>query len=268
MSLKLCVLASGSKGNCIYVASEETSILIDAGLSAKKVAEKLNEIGVSADDLTAICVSHEHGDHVRGVRVLQKRHDLDLYANQGTRDGMRGKKHHGLPWKLFTTGQAFMINDLHIEPFSLPHDAYDPVGFVIREGATKIGIATDAGVATNLLFEKMKDCHALVIESNHDPQKLKQSERPWQLIQRISGRQGHLSNQQACDLILSLAERNPRMEQVYLAHLSSDCNTPELALGIIKSELEKKEYGHINVDLTSQNKISPLWRSGSKSEPL
>ena len=157
MSLEMCVLASGSSGNSIYVASEKTRILIDAGLSAKQVAVRLEQIGVVPESINGICVSHEHGDHINGIRVLQKRHGIPVYANAGTLNGiMRQPKSDEISAKVFQTGSPFTIGDIEIEPFSVPHDAYEPVGFRLQTLETAVGIVTDLGMATALVREKLK----------------------------------------------------------------------------------------------------------------
>ena len=157
MGLQACILASGSSGNSIYIASEKTRILVDAGLSAKQVALRLAEIGVIPESINGICISHEHGDHVSGIRVLQKRHGIPVYANAGTYNGMkRQPKSDEISVNIFQTGSAFEIGDITIEPFSVPHDAYEPVGFRIQSGNCSIGVVTDLGMGTALVREKLK----------------------------------------------------------------------------------------------------------------
>lgn len=245
-SLRLCVLASGSSGNCTWVASDSTAILIDAGLSARQTATRLAQAGGCADQIQAICVSHEHGDHTVGLRVLHRRHGIPLYANAGTVDALsRVPDLAALPWKLFSTGYAFTIGDLTIEPFSVPHDALDPVGFIISNGSARVGVVTDMGMVTSLIRERLRTCQALVIESNHDVQLLQNAPRPWSLKQRISGRQGHLSNQGAAALLREIA--TPSLRNVFLAHLSEDCNRHDLALECARNALA--EVGHADVDV-------------------
>jgi phosphoribosyl 1,2-cyclic phosphodiesterase len=261
MSLEVCVLASGSSGNAIYVASGKTRILIDAGLSARQVAVRLDEIGVAPESINGICVSHEHGDHIAGIRVLQKRHGIPVYANAGTLSGMlRQSKAHEITARIFQTGSPFMIGDLSIEPFSVPHDAYEPVGFRIQTLEAAVGIVTDLGMATALIREKLKGCHAIIVESNHDEDLLQEAPRPWPLKQRIRSRQGHLSNIDAARLIADCA--TDVLEHVFLSHLSSDCNTPDTALRTIASQLRLDGLGHINLEISHASRISSLWKKG------
>jgi len=264
MSLEVCVLASGSSGNAIYVASEKTRLLVDAGLSAKQIALRLEEIGVPVESLNGICVSHEHGDHINGLRVLQKRHGVDIYANAGTFQGIqRQVKSDEIKVKIFQTGSAFHIGNISIEPFSVPHDAYEPVGFRLQTQSCAVGIVTDLGMTTTLVREKLKGCNALVIEANHDEDLLQEAARPWSLKQRIRSRQGHLSNIDAAQLIVESASEN--LEHVFLFHLSSDCNTPEIALQTISSQLRLDGWDAINLEITHQRKISNLWKYSKKS---
>ncbi len=259
MSLEVCVLASGSSGNSIYVASEKTRILIDAGLSAKQVAVRLEQIGVVPESINGICVSHEHGDHIAGIRVLQKRHRIPVYANAGTISGiMRQPKSDEIAIKVFQTGSPFEIGDITVIPFSVPHDAYEPVGFRLQTSETAVGIVTDLGMVTSLIREKLKGCHAIIVESNHDEDLLQEAPRPWPLKQRIRSRQGHLSNMGAAQLITECA--TDTLEHVFLSHLSSDCNTPDTALRTVASQLRLDGLEHINLEISLARQISSIWK--------
>ncbi len=255
MSLKLCVLGSGSSGNCTFVGTGTTRILIDAGLSAKKTAERLAEIGERADDINAICVSHEHGDHIAGIRVLQKNHRIPVYANGGTLDAiLRDRKQDGLDCRRFTTGSPFSIGDFKIEAFSVPHDAYEPVGFVLHSDAFSVGIVTDLGIVTHLVREKLRKCRVVVIEANHDENLLHEAPRPWSLKQRIRGNQGHLSNRAAAELIAEIA--GDGLQHLFLAHLSSDCNSPHHAKTTVETILADAGHHHVTVRLTGAECVS------------
>jgi len=249
MTLRVCVLASGSSGNCTYVGSDRTQLLVDAGLSGREIGARLESIGVRAEDIDAVCLTHEHDDHRASLGVLQRRYGTALYANAGTIDGVqRDRRLQGLPWNVFTTGSAFMIGDLTIEPFSVPHDSYDPVGFAVSAGTLRVGIVTDMGMATSLVRERLKQCRVLVIESNHDEEMLRDSPRPWSLKQRIAGRQGHFSNAQAAALVTELA--GDHLDSVLLAHLSADCNRPELAMEAVRRALREGGYPEVDVYVT------------------
>ncbi|MFC1498799.1 MBL fold metallo-hydrolase [Verrucomicrobiota bacterium] len=257
MPLKTCVLGSGSSGNCIYVASEQTRILIDAGLSCKETARRLSVIGVELNSINAVCVTHEHDDHVSSLGPLHRKTGVKLYANTGTIEVMeRRKKCQGLPWNVFTTGAPFNIGDILITPFSVPHDSYDPVGFTVSHENSKLGIVTDMGAATELIKERLKHCQVMIVEANHDIDMLKNSHRPWSLKQRIASRQGHLSNEKAGELLTGVAGRE--LKAVFLAHLSSDCNRSEFAVHTVKEALKKIGRADIAIKLTYPDKQSEV----------
>ncbi|MDK2857725.1 MAG: hypothetical protein PWQ29_128 [Verrucomicrobiota bacterium] len=262
MTVKFCVLGSGSSGNCTFIGTEKTRILVDAGLSARRTAKRLAEIGERAETINAICVSHEHGDHIAGIRVLQKNNRIPVYANGGTLEAILcSRKHEGLDCRRFTTGSPFSIGDLSIEPFSVPHDAYEPVGFVIRAGKYSIGIATDIGIVTNLVREKLRKCHVVVIEANHDEGLLHEANRPWSLKQRIRGNQGHLSNRAAAALMAEIAGEG--LQHLFLAHLSADCNSPHHARTTFETLLAAAGHSHVTVGLTGADRVSePLILEG------
>ncbi len=261
MGLQVCVLASGSSGNSVYVASENTRLLVDAGLSAKQIAIRLEQIGVVPESINGVCVSHEHGDHIAGIRVLQKRHGTPIYANAGTLNGIRRQpKSDEIAIKIFQTGAPFQIGDITIDPFSVPHDAYAPVGFRLQAAGTSVGVVTDLGMVTSLIREKLKGCHAIVVEANHDEDLLQEAPRPWPLKQRIRSRQGHLSNIGAAQLISECATNS--LEHVYLSHLSSDCNTPDTALRTVASQLRLDGLDHISLEISLAREISSIWKRG------
>lgn len=261
MSLEVCVLASGSSGNCIYVASEKTRVLIDAGLSAKQIAIRLEQIGVVPESINGICVSHEHGDHIGGIRVMQKRHGIPVYTNAGTLNGIRRQpKSDEINIKIFQTGSAFEIGDITIEPFSVPHDAYEPVGFRLSANGMSVGSVTDLGMPTALVRDKLRGCSAIIVEANHDEDLLREAPRPWPLKQRIRSRQGHLSNMDAARLISESA--TDALEHVFLAHLSSDCNTPDTALRTVASQLRLDGLEQIKLEISLASRISSMWRAG------
>ncbi|MCX6996184.1 MAG: MBL fold metallo-hydrolase [Kiritimatiellaeota bacterium] len=261
MALRICVLASGSSGNCTLVSSADTAILIDAGLSSREIERRLGLAGFQLRQIHAVCLSHEHGDHTAGIGVLHRRHGLPLYANGGTIEALaRDPKLHSLGWRVFQTGSPFLVGGLQIEPFSVPHDAFEPVGFIIRHGDVRVGIVTDMGMVTHLIRERLRLCRAIVIESNHDEQLLQDARRPWQLKQRILGRQGHLSNDGAADLLAAIA--GPTLQQVFLAHLSEDCNRKDLALKTARQRLDGAGQAHVRVSLSHPDQISEVWDSG------
>lgn len=258
MALRTCILGSGSSGNCTFVGSESTHVLIDAGLSAREIERRLEQVGVDPATIQGICVSHEHQDHTAGLRVLHTRYGIPIYANSGTIGGLaRDEKLGAIPWRIFTTGMPFALGDLTIEPFSVPHDAYDPVGFVIACAGARVGVVTDMGISTALIRERLRGCQAIVVEANHDEQMLRDAQRPWHLKQRIMGRQGHLSNQSAARMIADIA--SPTLKQVFLAHLSHECNRPDLARDTTCDSLMTSGHSHVKVSLTYPDRISDVW---------
>ena len=258
MALKVCVLASGSSGNCTLVQSKTTSILVDAGLSGRQTALRLEQVGVDVSTLHGICLSHEHDDHANGARILHQRFNIPLYANSGTAGALRSKpKHETLPWTVFTTGSNFTIGDLTLNPFGIPHDAYEPVGFVVSCGDCCFGMAMDLGVPTALVQERLRPCRVILVEANHDEHLLQEAKRPWSLKQRIRGRLGHLSNRVAAEMVAEIA--GPQLKHVFLGHLSEDCNREDLAVGAMRGALEAKGCDHVQVDCTYPDRVSSWW---------
>jgi phosphoribosyl 1,2-cyclic phosphodiesterase len=256
--MKICVLASGSSGNCIFIGSHNERVLIDAGLSARETTRRLEQIGVAVSTISAICLTHEHSDHIAGLATLHQRHGIRLFANSGTIEAVRrDEKMRGLSWNVFSTGAEFQIGDLTFEPFPVSHDAYEPVGFIVKCAGTRTGIVTDIGAPTHLVREHLRHCQALVIEANHDEYLLSGAKRPWVLKQRIAGRQGHLSNAHAAQMIAEIA--SPALVRVFLCHLSLDCNRPDLALKEVKKALDKAGHKNVQIKLTFAGQISEIW---------
>ncbi|GAB6097787.1 MBL fold metallo-hydrolase [Desulfatiferula olefinivorans] len=226
--VSVCVLASGSKGNAIYLESCGTAILIDAGLSGKEIEKRLALRGLRPDALSAIVISHEHTDHIKGAGIFSRRHKLPLYINEKTFEA--GKAMLGDPHRVefIDCGKPFRIGSMAIHPFSISHDAADPSGFTVDCRGTRIGVATDLGIANLVVREHLKQAHLLILESNHDPSMLFDNERyPWPLKQRVRGRKGHLANEEARELLADLI--HDRLHHVILAHLSEENNTRDKA---------------------------------------
>jgi len=233
-TLSVCVLASGSKGNAIYVSDGVTSLLVDAGLSAREIGRRLDSRGLNPAALSAILVTHEHGDHVHGVERLCRRYRLPVYLTPGTLHAVAALRE--LPeTRTFDCGRPFRVGTLTVHPFSISHDAEDPAGFTIGVNGSRIGIATDLGHVTAVVREHLRGCRLLVLEANHDPDMLMDGPYPWFLKQRIRGRTGHLSNSESGQLLAEIA--HPGLEQVILAHLSATNNTPEKALAAVNQAL-------------------------------
>jgi phosphoribosyl 1,2-cyclic phosphodiesterase len=226
--LRVCLLASGSKGNAIFLSDGQTALLFDAGLSGIEIQRRFAASGFDPRSLDAIIVSHEHTDHIQGVGVLARRFNLPVYFTRKTEASARSTVGTIKTVRHFKTGNKFSVNTLTIHPFSISHDADDPAGFTIANNGLKVGIATDLGVATAMVKERLKQCHLLILEANHDPQMLINGPYPWPLKQRIQSRVGHLSNADSKKLLQALKHND--LQHVVLAHLSETNNTPQKAI--------------------------------------
>lgn len=239
--MKLCSIASGSSGNCIYVGSEQTNLLVDAGISAKRIEYGLNKIDINPDTIQGILITHEHSDHVSGLGVLARRYHIPIYATYETAVAFRRSKSMGeISDELMNyvePDKAFMINDISIEPFSTSHDAANPVCYTMSMDKGKIGIATDLGKYDDYILSKLNGSDLLLIEANHDINMLMVGKYPYYLKQRILGERGHLSNDSCADLICKLVEKKNR--RIILAHLSKENNYEELAYETVLCELSR-----------------------------
>lgn len=241
MCLELTTLASGSKGNSVYIGTKDTKILIDAGLSGSKIESALKDINICLDQIDAIFVTHEHSDHIDGVGVLSRRYNLPVYATEGTWNNMPQKvgKISKNNKRLVYKDEGILLNDIFIRPFEVPHDAKEPVCYSVLYNGIKVCVATDMGHITRNVIENIRHCSALVLESNHDINMLKNGAYPYNLKERILGKFGHISNE-TCGKLLSCV-MNDRLKNVFLGHLSQDNNTPDLAYLTVASTLE--EFG-------------------------
>jgi phosphoribosyl 1,2-cyclic phosphodiesterase len=244
------VLASGSKGNSIYIDGPEGALIVDAGLSAREIMRRLALVGASPDHISGILVTHDHSDHLRGVRVLAKRLDLPVYGTEPTLKAV------GLPdgarRRVITSGEDFSVAGFTVKPFSLPHDAADPVGYLLMKGSLRIGIATDLGCVTQLVKRRLAECDMLVLESNYDDHMLLEGPYPWFLKQRIRSRNGHLSNEVSSRVLSELL--HPGLQSVILAHLSEVNNCPDRALGEARGAAGVRGNG---LDLTAAGMAEP-----------
>ena len=230
MAIRFQILGSSSAGNCALLVTEDCHILIDAGFSGRRIGQLLGANGYSIDAIDAVFLTHEHSDHAAGLTGLSRKPHLQFFANHGTAQAVQGKLKRSANWRIFETGTSFRFRDLEIEAFSIPHDAYDPVGFVFTHGGDtlftprrSVAWCVDLGYVSQLVRERVRAAQILVLESNHDHRLLDDDpHRPWSVKQRIKGRHGHLSNEAALEFLES--EKAPHWENVYLAHLSRDCN--------------------------------------------
>ncbi|SET01319.1 Phosphoribosyl 1,2-cyclic phosphodiesterase [Natronincola peptidivorans] len=262
MKVQFCSLASGSSGNCHFISNGEEHLLVDAGLSGKKIQSKLQEIGFEPNKLTGIFISHEHNDHICGAGILSRRFDIPIYANEATWQAMESKlgsiKQENI--KIFKTETTLHVGNLQITPYSISHDAADPVGFVLKNKTVKISIATDLGHINQGILDKIGDSHLVVLESNHDEDMLKAGNYPYYLKRRILSDHGHLSNEAAGNAIVDLMKMN--VKNILLAHLSKENNFPELAIMTVKSILDSHKINigkDISIDLAHRDKASHLY---------
>ncbi|MGE0083763.1 MAG: MBL fold metallo-hydrolase [Desulfococcaceae bacterium] len=253
--LKICALASGSRGNATYISDGSTSILIDAGLSGVELERRFASKGLRLCDVDAIVVSHEHSDHIQGVGILSRRYGLPVYISRKTELAAGSKMGNLSEIRHFECGAGFCVNTLNIRAFSTSHDAGDPAGFTVGVNGTRIGIATDMGIATNVVKEHLRGCSLLLLEANHDPVMLMNGPYPWHLKQRVKSRTGHLSNAQSGELLREIL--HPGLGHVILGHLSEKNNTPEKALSAARDAIN----GHkIRVSLALQNVCGEMIR--------
>jgi phosphoribosyl 1,2-cyclic phosphodiesterase len=264
MGFRFCSLASGSSGNCQYIATEEFRVLLDVGLAGKRIVQGLESIGENAEKINGILVTHEHSDHIKGIGILSRRFNIPIYANTKTWEVMRNKigvvQEENI--RYFETGKPFEIGDISIKAFPISHDAVEPVAFSFHHDKAKISIATDLGYVSDEIKEEIQDADFLVLESNHDVNMLKMGSYPWYLKKRILGDHGHISNDTAGSVLADMVESNGSLRHVLLAHLSKENNFPELAFETVKEILTARKIKvgmDINIDLTYRDRVSKVY---------
>ncbi len=236
MSLFTASLNSGSNGNCYYIGNNREAVLVDAGISCRETEKRMRRLGLNMDLVKAIFISHEHGDHIRGVESMASKHHLPVYITPATFQQGRMRIRRELI-HTFTGYEPITIGDLSVLAFPKLHDATDPHSFVISGSGVKVGVFTDIGAPCDHVIANFKVCNAVYLEANYDDQMLANGRYPYHLKKRISGGHGHLSNRQALDLFL--AHRSPHLSHIYLSHLSKDNNCPELAYELFMEHANK-----------------------------
>ncbi len=263
MSLSFCSFASGSSGNSYLIKSKETAILVDAGISLRKILKGLEATGTEEAELKAVLLTHEHTDHCRSVGALQRKFkDLKAYGTMKTFMAMGRNMDYSRGVRI-EKGQRFSIGDIGIISFGLNHDAADPLGYSFYKDGKQISIATDTGYVDEVLFEEIKGADLLVLEANHDVDMLKIGPYPWFLKQRILGDNGHLSNEAAGHTLARLISQGNKKRQILLAHLSRENNFPEMAYQTVKNILEEQEFyigKHVEISTIMRDEISILYR--------
>ncbi len=253
--LNFCSLYSGSSGNSLFVETENTKILIDAGMSCKKIEEGLQSIEVAPSSINAILVTHEHSDHVKGLGTLSKKFDIPVYSTQETFNAMpiQTDKLKEKNKKFFKPNEKFSINDLEIKPFSIPHDAANPCGFNIsKDSLHQISIATDIGHMTKSIVDTLEGSQFILLESNYDTEVLKCCAYPYKLKTRIASDIGHLSNTMAGKTISYLL-KNGNLSTAMLGHLSKESNFPELAYRTVIDEIISNNDNNFNLSVASRD---------------
>lgn len=239
--MRFASIASGSSGNCIYIGSDHTHILVDAGISNKRIEQGLNQIGISGSELNGVVITHEHSDHIKGLGVLARKRQVPIYGTRATLDAIAANTKLGdYPKELFhavSPDEDFTIGDLTVEPFSIHHDAVDPVAYRVSKEDTSVAVATDMGHFDQDIINHLQNLDALLIEANHDVHMLELGPYPYYLKRRILGDQGHLSNENAGRLLNHIL--NDKLKHILLGHLSKENNYEALAYETVKLEIEQ-----------------------------
>lgn len=263
--MDFCSIASGSSGNCIYVGSQNSAVLIDTGISKKRIVEGLHEIDRKPEEIQGILITHEHSDHIKGLGVMSRKYHIPIYATAGTIDGILNAGGLGaIDPELFHPVRAeekFMVNDLEVEPFSISHDAAEPVAYRINQGGKSVGVVTDLGYYDEYIVSHLKGLDGVLLESNHDIHMLQVGSYPYYLKQRILGNRGHLSNENAGRLLCEIL--NDKIKTIMLGHLSKENNYEALAYETVCAEvtLGDNPYraGDFPITVAARDHISPLF---------
>lgn len=237
--MRLCSIASGSSGNCIYVGSDHTHLLVDTGISKKRIDEGLHTLGIKGKELSGILITHEHSDHIQGLGVFSRKYGIPVYATKGTLRGIMeyrslGKMPEGLLHEI-QTDTDFLLGDLCVHPFAISHDAYEPSGYRIACGEKSVAVATDLGIYDEYTVENLKNLDAVLLEANHDIHMLEVGPYPYPLKRRVMGEKGHLSNELSGQLLCDIL--HDKLQHVILGHLSKENNYAELAYETVKLEV-------------------------------
>lgn len=263
-SMRLCSIASGSSGNCIYVGSEATHLLVDVGISGKRTEKGLNTLGITGKELDGILITHEHADHISGLGIIARRYGVPIYATGGTIAAIKNCRSLGaIDEGLFREVQEdkkLTIKDLTVNPMRISHDAAQPVAYRIGYGSRKVGICTDLGFYNDYTVECLKGMDALLIEANHDVNMLQVGPYPYYLKQRILGNRGHLSNENSGRLLSRIL--HDKLQAVLLGHLSRENNLPELAYEAVRMEITLGENPYHANDfpmmVAGRDEVSPV----------
>ena len=262
MALTFCSFSSGSTGNCSLVKSDNTAILVDSGISGRKIFQSLKSVSVDPADVNAVLITHEHTDHISSLRVVNKKlPHIRTYANCGTWDRIE-KLVDESKRATFTTGERFGIGDIEIKAFLLSHDAAEPVGYSFYSGGKQLSIITDTGCISEDIYEEIKGADLLILEANHDVEMLKMGRYPYFLKHRILGENGHLSNVDAANAICKIFSEGEKERQIILAHLSKENNFPEMAYLTVKNRLAEMDFyigAGLRLNIIPRNDMSEIF---------
>lgn len=262
--MRLCSIASGSSGNCIYTGSENTHLLVDAGISAKRIEAGLKELQLTGADIQGLLITHEHSDHVKGIGVLARRYGIPVYGTKATLEQIKGMSclgaiDEGL-YHVIHADEPFVIGDMEVNPFHISHDAADPVAYCFQSGGKKAAVATDMGFYNDYIVDRLKEMDVLLLEANHDIQMLQVGPYPYPLKQRILGNRGHLSNESAGQLLCRVLHDD--LKKIYLGHLSKENNYAELAYETVRLEIhlgsEEYEPGDFDIQVAKREECSGI----------
>lgn len=265
-SVSFANLGSGSRGNSTLVACQTDAVLVDCGLSCRQIQRRIRRLGITPGRLSGILVTHEHGDHIAGVRVTAQTLGIPVYMTAPCRVRLRGTR-MDLPddvdIRLIKPGSAFRVGALEVEAFRVPHDSVDPVGFAVGIGTNRVGVATDMGSSARKVIDVLRTCRAVLLEFNHDERMLMGGEYPRHLKERVLSRTGHLSNKQAADIVVAL--RRGVTEEIWMGHLSESNNTPQLAMEAARAGVGHRARRRIALHLAQQDDPSTLVHVGKRS---
>lgn len=262
--MRLCSIASGSSGNCIYVGSDNTHLLVDTGISKKKIDAGLKELEIKGEELDGILITHEHSDHIQGLGVFSRKYEVPIYATPGTIEGIEnyaplGKMPEGLLHPIHTD-ESFMLGDIVIDPFRISHDAKEPSGYRMNCGGKAVAVATDLGIYDDYTVEKLKDLDAVLLEANHDIHMLEVGSYPYYLKRRVMGDKGHLSNELSGRLLCDILHDN--LKHILLGHLSKENNYAKLAYETVKLEVTLSDCAYkgeeLNMAVARRDMISEI----------
>lgn len=252
--MRMCSIASGSSGNCIYVGSDHTHLLVDAGISKKRIEAGLKELDIKGEELDGILVTHEHSDHIQGLGVFSRKYGIPIYATSGTIEGIKGYSGLGkMPEGLLHPigiDRKFTLGDITVDPFAISHDANEPSAYRMECGGKSVAVATDLGMYNDYVVQKLQNLDAVLLEANHDVHMLEVGTYPYYLKRRILGEKGHLSNELSGQLLCDILHDN--LKYIVLGHLSKENNYARLAYETVKLEvtLGDNEYKGEDLDMT------------------